>query len=84
MRPVALDESSLQVLSEQVEAEVEGSGAVSFYGEPDQSGAYGERVGVAVDVCKRAYKAAKDAGDGGEEEAPGEQGNLGTALDSDG
>ncbi|MEZ6319344.1 MAG: signal recognition particle protein [Phycisphaerales bacterium] len=35
---------------------------VRFYGEAGQVGAYGERVGVAVDVCKRALKAAREAG----------------------
>ncbi|MEM9420281.1 MAG: signal recognition particle protein [Planctomycetota bacterium] len=56
-RPAAV--TQLQVLTEQVEAEVEGTGSVQFYGEPDKVAAYGEAVGVAVDVCRNALKAAK-------------------------
>ncbi|MEM1028147.1 MAG: signal recognition particle receptor subunit alpha, partial [Planctomycetota bacterium] len=56
-RPAAV--TQLQVLTEQVENEVEGPGRVSFYGEPDKVAAYGEAVGVAVDVCRNALKAAK-------------------------
>jgi len=56
-RPAAV--TQLKVLAEQVESEVEGSGAVSFYGEPDKCAEYGKAVGVAVDVCKNALKQAK-------------------------
>ncbi|MEO0515373.1 MAG: signal recognition particle protein [Planctomycetota bacterium] len=58
-RPAAV--TQLRVLAEQVESEVEssGGGSVSFYGEPDKVAAYGEAVGVAVDVCRNALKAAK-------------------------
>ena len=59
-RPAAV--TQLQVLSEQVEAEVEGPGAVSFYGEPDKCAEYGKAVGVAVDVCRNALKQAKSEG----------------------
>ncbi|MEM9345585.1 MAG: signal recognition particle protein [Planctomycetota bacterium] len=59
-RPAAV--TQLQVLSEQVEAEVEGAGAVSFYGEPDKCAEYGQAVGVAVDVCRNALKQAKSDG----------------------
>lgn len=56
-RPAAV--TQLKVLTEQVDTEVEGEGSVSFYGEPDKVAAYGEAVGVAVDVCRNALKAAK-------------------------
>jgi len=56
-RPAAV--TQLRVLTEQVDSEVEGPGSVSFYGEPDKVAAYGEAVGVAVDVCRNAFKAAK-------------------------
>ncbi|MEM6552499.1 MAG: signal recognition particle protein [Planctomycetota bacterium] len=56
-RPAAV--TQLQVLAEQVEAEMPGDGAVLFHGEPDKCAAYGEAVGVAVDVCRNALKAAK-------------------------
>lgn len=56
-RPAAV--TQLKVLSEQVEAETEGSGVVSFYGEPDKVAEYGKAVGAAVEVCRNAVKAAK-------------------------
>ncbi|MEM8737992.1 MAG: signal recognition particle protein [Planctomycetota bacterium] len=61
-RPAAV--TQLQVLAEQVEAQVEGppGGSVTFYGEPDKVAAYGQAVGAAVDVCRHAVKAAKAAG----------------------
>jgi len=59
-RPAAV--TQLRVLSEQVEAEIEGPGSVSFYGEPDKVAEYGKAVGAAVDVCRNAHKAAKKAG----------------------
>jgi len=58
-RPAAVEQ--LQIVS-QGAGELPGGATVTFYGEPDKVGAYGEKVGVAVDVCKRAYKAAKEAG----------------------
>ncbi len=57
-RPAAV--TQLKVLADQVEKEVVGSGKVSFYGEPDKCAAYGQAVGVAVDVCKNALKQAKN------------------------
>lgn len=56
-RPAAV--TQLKVLSEQVEAETEGEGVVSFYGEPDKVAEYGKAVGAAVEVCRNAVKAAK-------------------------
>ncbi|MFT5423971.1 MAG: signal recognition particle subunit SRP54 [Phycisphaerales bacterium] len=58
-RPAAVEQ--LEIVS-QGAGELPGGATVTFYGEPDQTGAYGEKIGVAVDVCKRAYKAAKEAG----------------------
>ncbi len=59
-RPAAV--TQLQVLAEQTQAEVEGPGRVGFYGEPDKVAEYGQAVGVAVDVAKRALKHAKAQG----------------------
>ncbi|MEM9881702.1 MAG: signal recognition particle protein [Planctomycetota bacterium] len=56
-RPAAV--TQLQVLSQQVETEVEGPGAVSFHGEPDQVAEYGRAVGAAVTVCRNAVKKAR-------------------------
>lgn len=57
-RPAAV--TQLKVLSEQVASDAyPGSGAVFFHGEPDACAAYGEAVGVAVDVAKRALAAAR-------------------------
>lgn len=58
-RPAAVKQ--LQVLAEQVEAEVEGpaGSGVVFYGEEDKCAEYGKAVGVAVKVCKNAFKEAK-------------------------
>jgi signal recognition particle subunit SRP54 len=55
-RPAAVEQ--LQTVSQQA-GSLPGSAPVHFHGELDQIGAYGERVGVAVDVCKRGLKAAK-------------------------
>lgn len=59
-RPAAV--TQLQVLANQVEAEITGPGKVSFYGEPEKCAEYGKAVGVAVDVCKAALKQAKQDG----------------------
>ncbi len=56
-RPAAV--TQLRVLAEQVQAEMPGDGAVLFHGEPDQCAAYGEAVGVAVQVAQRAYRQAQ-------------------------
>ncbi|MEO1009490.1 MAG: signal recognition particle protein [Planctomycetota bacterium] len=58
-RPAAVEQ--LETVSAQI-AELPGSAPVRFHGELDQVGAYGERVGVAVDVCKRGLKRAKADG----------------------
>lgn len=51
-RPAAV--MQLQILADQVAAMPDGYGKVSFYGEPDKCAAYGQAVGVAVEVAKRA------------------------------
>ncbi|MEM9021968.1 MAG: signal recognition particle protein, partial [Planctomycetota bacterium] len=56
-RPAAV--TQLQVLADQVQAEIDGPGKISFYGEPDKCAEYGKAVGVAVDVCKSALAQAK-------------------------
>ncbi len=58
-RPAAVEQ--LETVAGQAD-ELPGGAQVRFYGEADQVGAYGERVGVAVDVCQRALKAAREAG----------------------
>ncbi len=58
-RPAAVEQ--LETVSQQAGA-LPGSAPVKFHGELDQIGAYGERVGVAVDVCKRGLKVAKQNG----------------------
>ncbi|MEX0654146.1 MAG: signal recognition particle receptor subunit alpha, partial [Phycisphaeraceae bacterium] len=59
-RPAAVHQ--LEVLSRQVEDEIEGSGAVSFYSEPDKVAEYGKAVGAAVKVCRNAVEAARKSG----------------------
>ena len=59
-RPAAV--TQLRVLAEQVQADFEGPGSVSFYGEPDKVAEYGKAIGAAVDVCRNALKAAKADG----------------------
>ncbi|BAM05235.1 signal recognition particle protein [Phycisphaera mikurensis] len=57
-RPAAV--TQLRVLSEQVGSDAcPGTGEVFFHGEPDACAAYGEAVGVAVEVAKRALAAAR-------------------------
>jgi signal recognition particle subunit SRP54 len=59
-RPAAVEQ--LRVLATQVQNEVEGDGRVGFYGEPDKVAAYGEAVGVAVQVARRAVDSARAEG----------------------
>ncbi|MCA9291154.1 MAG: signal recognition particle protein [Phycisphaerales bacterium] len=58
-RPAAVEQ--LRTVCEQVQEQASGNGVVQFYGEPDKCAAYGQAVGVAVGVCQRALKAARDA-----------------------
>ncbi len=59
-RPAAVEQ--LQTVTEHVKSDMPGGASVQFYGEPDKVAAYGKAVGVAVQVCQRAYDAAKKAG----------------------
>lgn len=56
-RPAAVHQ--LQVLAEQVRDQVEGSGAIHFYAEPERCAEYGRAVGVAVEVCRNAVREAQ-------------------------
>ena len=58
-RPAAVEQ--LRVITDQVAAESRGNAAVTFYAEPDKCAEYGKAVGVAVGVCQRALKAARQA-----------------------
>ncbi len=58
-RPAAV--TQLRVLAEQVQAEGDGTGTVHFHGEEEKCAEYGKAVGVAVEVCRNAVKAAKAA-----------------------
>ena len=60
-RPAAVDQ--LNTIAGDVEHEITGGGRVSFYAEPDQCAEYGKAAGVAVGVCQRAVKQAKQDGD---------------------
>jgi signal recognition particle subunit SRP54 len=59
-RPAAVEQ--LRLLAEQVEQEISGGGAVSFYGEPERCAEYGKAVGVAVKVARNAQKQARKWG----------------------
>lgn len=56
-RPAAVEQ--LRTVVERVQAGAKGNARVEFYGEPDKVAEYGQAVGVAVEVCKRALKHAK-------------------------
>jgi signal recognition particle subunit SRP54 len=56
-RPAAVEQ--LRQVTETVRAEASGGSRVEFYGEPDKCAEYGKAVGVAVQVCQRAFRAAK-------------------------
>jgi signal recognition particle subunit SRP54 len=58
-RPAAVEQ--LRLVTEQVAREGRGHAAVSFYAEPEKCAAYGEAVGVAVGVCQRALRAARES-----------------------
>ncbi|MHC4946931.1 MAG: signal recognition particle protein [Planctomycetota bacterium] len=56
-RPAAVEQ--LRIVTEQVREQGRGGTAVEFHGEPDKCAEYGQAVGVAVGVCQRAVKAAR-------------------------
>jgi len=57
-RPAAVEQ--LRLVTEQVEREARGNAQVHFYAEPDKCAEYGKAVGVAVGVCQRALRAARE------------------------
>jgi signal recognition particle subunit SRP54 len=57
-RPAAVEQ--LHTLAEQVAHDMPGDGKVFFHGEPDKCAAYGQAIGVAVDVARRAVEAARN------------------------
>jgi len=59
-RPAAVEQ--LEVVAQQVRDDAPGGAQTTFYSEPDKVAAYGEAVGVAVDVCQRAIKQARRDG----------------------
>ncbi|MBI1370681.1 MAG: signal recognition particle protein [Planctomycetes bacterium] len=59
-RPAAVEQ--LRTLATQVQADSPGGGRVLFYGEPDKCAEYGKAIGVAVKVCRNAFKEAQKAG----------------------
>lgn len=58
-RPAAVEQ--LKQVTEQVSENAKGNAAIEFYAEPDKCAEYGKAVGVAVKVCQRALKAARQA-----------------------
>jgi signal recognition particle subunit SRP54 len=56
-RPAAVEQ--LRIGVEQVATEAKGQAKIGFHGEPDKCAAYGEAVGVAVEVCQRAVRVAR-------------------------
>jgi signal recognition particle subunit SRP54 len=56
-RPAAVEQ--LRIIVEQVATEAKGQARIGFHGEPDKCAAYGEAVGVAVEVCQRAVRVAR-------------------------
>ncbi|MCB9845453.1 MAG: signal recognition particle protein [Phycisphaeraceae bacterium] len=59
-RPAAVEQ--LQTVAEQVSRDMPGGAQVHFYAEPDKCAEYGRAVGVAVGVCQRALKKARELG----------------------
>jgi signal recognition particle subunit SRP54 len=59
-RPAAIEQ--LEIVTRGVNDAVEQGPEALFYGEPDQAAAYGKAVNVAVKVCQRALKAAREQG----------------------
>jgi len=57
-RPAAVEQ--LRQVVETVDKEAPGGSRIAFYGEPDKCVEYGKAVGVAIGVCQRAWKTAKD------------------------
>jgi len=60
-RPAAVEQ--LETVAAQAGEASRDRGSVAFHGEADKTGAYGQRVGVAVEVCRRGIEAARAAGE---------------------
>jgi len=58
-RPAAVEQ--LRIVTEEVAGEAKGNAKVDFYAEPDKCAEYGKAVGVAIMVCQRALRAAREA-----------------------
>ena len=56
-RPAAVEQ--LRIGVQRVDEQSKGQAKIGFHGEPDKCGAYGEAVGVAVEVCQRAVRKAR-------------------------
>lgn len=59
-RPAAVEQ--LETVAAQVREQAPGGARVEFYGEPDKCAAYGQAVGVAVEVCRRGVEHARKQG----------------------
>lgn len=59
-RPAAVEQ--LRTVTQQVDADMPGSGAIHFYAEPERCAEYGQAVGVTVGLCRRALDAARKTG----------------------
>ncbi len=56
-RPAAVEQ--LRVVTEHVAQQARGNASVHFYAEPDKCAEYGQAVGIAVGLCQRALKEAR-------------------------
>lgn len=59
-RPAAIEQ--LETVARQADTELPGSARVLFHGEPEKAKAYGQAVGVAVEVCQNALRRARAEG----------------------
>jgi signal recognition particle subunit SRP54 len=59
-RPAAVEQ--LQIVADGVTRDMPGGATVQFYGEADKVRAYGQAVGVAVQVCRRGVEFARAKG----------------------
>lgn len=57
-RPAAVEQ--LRVVVDTVQQQAKGHAKVMFYAEPDKCAEYGRAVGVAIGVCQRALRAARE------------------------
>ncbi len=59
-RPAAVEQ--LETVARTANETVSGGAQIHFYGEPDKCDEYGKAVGVAVQVCRNALRAAREKG----------------------